>query len=169
METELIKPIRGGFLRPFGCGWFIKEFLLGHGPYNSPIINPEEGSPQSDIFYHYKHALIGETASDKAIRFEEKKAKKEDRPIDPEKIEELTKEYVERLPYKSKGCRYHSFVTYFSVLQKLGWVEPSGKIEPSAFQDNYTEGKPRIYYRLTNAGTSASEYLWANPHKTLYG
>ena len=86
METELIKPSRGGFLRPFGCGWFIREFLSGNAPYNSPAIDPEVGSPQSDIFYHYKHALIGETASDKAIRFEEKEANKEKRPINPDNI-----------------------------------------------------------------------------------
>ena len=169
METELIKPIRGGFLRPFGCGWFIKEFLLGHAPYNSPTINPEEGSPQAEIFFHYKHALMRETAMDRAVRFEEEKAKKENRAIVPENIEELTKEFLEKIPYKSKGCRYHSFVTYFSVLQKLNWVEPSEKIEKSAFQDNYPQGKPRIYYRLTDTGIKVSELSWANPHKTLYG
>ncbi len=26
-----LRPSRGGYLRPFGCGWFIREFLLGHG------------------------------------------------------------------------------------------------------------------------------------------
>jgi len=159
----LIKPRRGGFLRPFGCGWFIREFLSGNAPYNSPAINPEEGSPQAEIFFHYKHALMKETATDKAIRFEEKRA------ISPDNIDKLYKNYLERLPYKSQGCRYHSFVIYFSILKKLGWVEPSGKVEPSAFQDNYSQGQPRIYYRLTNSGIEATEYLWANPHKTLYG
>jgi hypothetical protein len=169
MKTDLVKPARGGFLRPFGCGWFIKEFLSGNAPFNSPVIDPETGSPQADIFYHYKHALIRETATDKAIKREEEIAKKEKRSIDPERIDELTKEFIKRIPYKSKGCRYHSFVTYFSVLQKLGWVEPSGKVEPSAFQDNYSEGKARIYYHLTNEGIAASELSWANPHKALYG
>lgn len=27
-----IRPGRGGFLRPFGCGFFIRDFLLGRGP-----------------------------------------------------------------------------------------------------------------------------------------
>ena len=164
-----LKPTRGGFLRPFGCGWFIREFLLGNGPYNSPIIDSQEGSPQADIFYQYKQALMRETATDKAVRFEEKKAKKEHRSIDPDKIEALTKKYLDRLPYKTRGCRYHSFVVYFSTLQKLGWVEPSGKVEASAFQDNYPQGNPRIYYRLTSTGIAIPEDLWANPHKTLYG
>ena len=71
--------------------------------------------------------------------------------------------------YKVKGCRYHSFVNYFSTIKKLNWVEPSGKVEASSFQDNYPEGKPRIYCRLTKAGMLASEQAWADPRKTLYG
>jgi len=164
-----LKPQKGGFLRPFGCGWFIREFLLGNGPYNSPIIDSQEGSPQADIFYQYKQALMRETATDKAVRFEEIKAKKEHRSINPDHIETLSQKYLNRLPYKTRGCRYHSFVVYFSTLQKLGWVEPSGKVEASAFQDNYPQGNPRIYYRLTSTGIAIPEDLWVNPHKTLYG
>lgn len=167
MELPL-RPNKGGFLRPFGCGWFIKEFLLGNAPYESPAIDPEIGSPQADIFYYYKQALRQVTALDRATRLEEKKAKREHRSINPDNIDALTQKCLERLPYKSKGCRYHSFVTYFSTLQKLGWVEPSGKVEASAFQDNYPEGKPRIYYRLTDKGRQAPEQAWANPHKALY-
>ncbi len=39
MVTAL-RPARGGFLLPFGCGWLIREFLLGHGPEGSPTIDP---------------------------------------------------------------------------------------------------------------------------------
>lgn len=164
----LLRPHRGGFLRPFGCGWFIRDFLSGQGPYNSPAIDPEIGAPQADIFYHYKQALRKVTAEDRAIRHEEKRAMKEKRPINPDNIETLTKRYLERLPYKSKGCRYHSFVVYFSNLQRLGWVEPSGAVEPSVFQDNYPQGNPRIYYRLTQTGKSVPERLWVDPRKALY-
>jgi hypothetical protein len=166
--TLVLKPKRGGFLHPFRCGEFIREFLLGHGPYNSLVIDPEIGAPQADIFYHYKQALRRVTAEDKAVRQEEKSARKEKRPINPDAIETLTQRYLEKLPYKSKGCRYHSFIIYFSNLQRLGWVEPSGKVEPSAFQDNYPQGNPRIYYRLTRTGKSAPEQLWIDPRKTLY-
>lgn len=169
MEVKLLRPARGGFLRPFGCGWFIREFLSGNTPYNSPSINPETGAPQSDIFYRYKQALRQVTAEDRATRAEEKRARKEHRSINPDNIEALTVKYLERLPYKSRGCRYHSFVNYFSTLQKLGWVEPSGKVEASAFQDNYPKGKPRIYYRLTKTGKQAPEQAWADPRKALYG
>lgn len=167
--TLPLRPQRGGFLRLFGCGTFIRDFLLGNGPHDSPSIDPKVGSPQSDICYHYKQALRLATAEDRALRQEEKRARRAKRPINPENIEALTKKYLERLPYKSRGCRYHSFVNYFSTIQKLGWVEPSGKVESSAFQEHYSEGKPRIYFRLTQKGKSASEEQWANPRKSLYG
>jgi len=168
MTDELLKPSRGGFLRPFGCGQFIREFLTGNGPYGSPMIDPVVGAPQADIFYQYKHALRRNTAEDKAVRHEEKSARREKRSINPDNIERLTEKYLERLPYKSRGARYHSFVTYFSMLQQLGWVEPSGKVEPSEFQQNYPQGKPRIYFRITEKGKSAPDHLWANPRKALY-
>ena len=159
---ELLKPKRGGFLRPFGCGWFIREYLTSS-------VDPEVGAPQADIFYHYKMALRQATALDRATRAEEKKARREKRPIDPDNIESLTERYLARLPYKANGCRYHSFVVYFSTLRRLGWVEPSGYEEPSSFQDNYPPGPSRIYYRLTQAGLDAGDTAWANPHLTLYG
>jgi len=168
MVTLPLKPSRGGFLRPFGCGQFVREFLSGNSPHNSPVIEPEVGAPQSDIFYHYKQALRRATAEDRAIRQEEEIAKREKRPIAPDNIETLAQKYLERLSYKSKGCRYHSFVNYFSTLQKLGWVEPSGVVEASAFQANYPQGKPRIYFHLAEKGKSAPDYLWADPRKTLY-
>jgi len=163
-----LKPKRGGFLRPFGLAQFIREFLSGNGPYDSPRIDSAVGAPQADIFSNYKKALIRETAMDRATRTEEKRAKRENRRINPENIDELFSRYLERLPYKAQGCRYHSFVTYFSMLQKLEWVEPTGKEEPSSFQDNYPQGQPRKYFRLTAAGMAAPDYLWSNPHKALY-
>lgn len=164
-----LKPRRGGFLRAFGCAWFIREFLLSHGPYGAPSINPEVGSYQAEIFYWYKTVSIRVTAEDKAIRIEEKLARQEARSISPENIQILAEKYIAHSSYKAHGARYHSFVTYFSMLQKLGWVEPSGKEERSAFQANYPPGPPRKYFRLTEAGKVTSEAEWANPHMTLYG
>ena len=164
-----LRPARGGFLRPFGCGWFIREFLLGNGPYGSASIDPDVGAPQADIFYHYKTAILQVTALDKATREEERQARREKRSIRPEEIERLAEIYLARSPFKATGCRYHSFVVYFSSLQRLGWVEFSGKEEPSAFQDHYPPGPPRRYYRLTEAGGAASDAAWSNPHLALYG
>jgi len=169
MVVALLKPGRGGFLRPFGCGWFIREFLSGNEPYASPAIDPVIGAPQADIFYHYKTALLQAIALDRATRQEERKARREKRSISPDNIDELAGKYLARMPYKSNGCRYHSFVVYFSTLRRLGWVEPTGYEEPSSFQDNYPPGPSRIYYRLTQAGLGAGDAAWSNPQLTLYG
>jgi len=167
--VEALRPTRGGFLRPFGCGWFIREFLMGNRPYGSPEIDPDVGAPQSDIFYHYKTVLIRATAEDRATKEEERRARREKRAIRPDEIERLADRYLARSPYKARGCRYHSFVVYFSNLQRLGWVEFTGREEPSAFQDNYPPGPPRRYYRLTKAGREAPDSAWSNPLLALYG
>ncbi len=167
--VELLRPSRGGFLRPFGCGWFIREFLLGRGPYGSPRIDPDVGAPQADIFYHYKMTLRNEIALDRATRVEEKRARRLKRPIDPDNIAILARRYLARMPYKAWGCRYHSFVVYFSNLQRLRWVEPTGREKASSFQDHYLLGQPRKYFRLTKAGKEASDAAWSNPLFALYG
>ena len=167
--VELLKPPRGGFLRPFGCGWFIREFLLGHGPNGSPRIDSDVGAPQADIFHHYKLALMRATALDRAVRTEKKRARREKRPISPDNIDRLAERYFSRMPYKAQGCRYHSFITYFSNLVRLSWVEFTGKEEASAFQDHYPPGPPRRYFRLTKAGQEAGDAAWANPYFALYG
>ncbi len=164
-----LRPNRGGFLRPFGCGWFIREFLLGHGPNGLPTIAPNEGAPQADIFYYYKTSLLQAIAVDRATREEEQRARRERRAVSPENIQKLMERHLSRLPYKTTSCRFHSFVVYFSNLQRLGWVEFTGKEEPSAFQDNYPPGPPRKYFRLTSAGMAAPDSAWANPLAALYG
>jgi hypothetical protein len=167
--TLALKPSRGGFLRPFGCGWFIREFLMGHGPYSSKKIDPRVGAPQADICYQYKTALINTVASDRATREEERLARRENRAIDPDRIEKLAAKHRSQIPYKSTSCRFHSFVVYFTLMQRLGWVEETGREEPSAFQEQYPPGPPRRYFRLTKAGILASDYAWANPRRALYG
>jgi hypothetical protein len=167
--TLLVRPKRGGFLRPFGCGWFIREYLSGNAPAEAPAVDPAIGAPQADIFYYYKMALRRATAMDRAVRREERLAKRQKRSISPDNINILFEKYIAKMPYKANGARYHSFVTYFSTLKRLGWVEPSGLKEASSFQDHYPAGKSRIYYRLTASGKSASAAAWSNPHFALYG
>jgi len=169
MVTLPLKPSRGGFLRPFGCGRFIRGFLTGNGPPGSARIDPTIGAPQAEIFREYKIALLRATALDRAVRAEEKAANRQRRYIDPDNITKLADRYLARMPYKAQGCRYHSFVVYFSTLQRLGWVEATGQEEPSAFQDNYPLGPPRRYFRLTKAGREASDTAWSNPQLALYG
>jgi hypothetical protein len=164
-----LRPKRGGFLRPFGCAWFVRECLAGHSPHGAPPIDPKVGAVQSDIFRIYKTALIKATAMDRAIREEELQARRDRRAYDPERIEALAAKHEKSLPFKSTGCRYHSFVVYFSNLRRLGWVKPSGRSEPSSFQTNFPDGPSRRYYRLTAAGKRASDIAWANPRLALYG
>lgn len=169
MVMEPLKPKRGGFLRAIGLGLFIRDYMLGRGPQGAPKINPAVGSYQADIFFQYKMVLIRTTAVDRATRIEEKLAKKEKRAIDPGRIDQLYDRLISRMSYKANGCRFHSFVVYFSMLQKLGWVEPTGETEKSAFQTNYPDGQPRKYFRITEKGRRAKTSDWSNPHKALYG
>jgi hypothetical protein len=164
-----LRPRRGGFLRPFGCGWFIREFLIGNAPFGSPSIDQETGAPQSDIFHYYKMARLEFTAMERATSQEERLAKRQKRAISPDNIERIAEKKVRSIPWKSNGCRYHSFVTYFSNLQRLGWVEESGIEEPSSLQEHYPQGQPRKFYRLTGAGMAAPESAWADPYAALYG
>lgn len=165
----LLRPKRGGFVRPFGCGWFVREFLSGRGPNGSPRVDPGVGAPQAEVFYHYKHSLIRAIALDRATRQEEKEARRENRSIDPERIEKLVERHLKNLPYKSTGARFHSFITYVSNLQRLGWIEFTGREERSVFQDHHPPGPPRRYFRLTEAGRAAPDSAWRNPQTALYG
>ena len=119
----VLRPNKGGFLRPFGCGWFIREFLLGHGPEGSPAIDPEKGACQEDIFYHYKLALHKAYAED-AVAYENEERIKKGKPIyATEEHEERVAYFLSTIPYKLVKCRYHSFQRYFHWLKQLGWVE----------------------------------------------
>jgi hypothetical protein len=164
-----LRPRRGGFLRPFGCAAFIRDFLMGNAPFGSPSIDSGIGAPQADIFHYYKMARLEFTAMDRAARQEEKMAKRQKRAISPDNIQRIAGQRITRISWKSNGCRYHSFVTYFSNLKRLGWVEESGIEEHSSLQDYYPEGQPRKFYRLTGAGTAAPESAWADPYAALYG
>jgi hypothetical protein len=69
------------------------------------MIDINVGAPQTDIFYHYKMALMKATALDRVIRVEERRSRQEKRPINPDNIESLTGRYLARIPYKSTACR----------------------------------------------------------------
>jgi len=115
------------------------------------------------IFYYYKTALLKAIALDRATRKEERQARREKRPINPDNIDKLAERYLARMCYKAQGCRYHSFVVYFSNIVRLSWVEPTGREETSAFQEKYPETESRRYFRLTDRGRAASDVDWSNP------
>ena len=162
-----IRPTRGGFLRPFGCGWFIREFLLGHGPEGAPGIDPDRGATQADINFQYKSALVRAIARDHSERIISDMVL---RGIDvtPEMADSIYEGELKKVPHKYTRMRYHSFLVYFGLLKRLGWVKPTGETEPSALQDNYPSGPPRRYYRLTKKGREATSVELSNPLFTLY-
>jgi len=166
MAIEL-RPTRGGFLRPFGCGWFIREFLLGRGPEGSRAVDPETGAAQADINFEYKEALARATARERAERIISRMVVSGE-DVTEEKAESIYGRELKRISRKFTHMRYHSFLMYFGVLKRLGWVEATGRTEASAVQDNYPPAPERTYYRLTEKGVEAGDELWSNPLFTLY-
>jgi len=162
-----LRPSRGGFLRPFGCGWFIREFLLGKGPEGSKRIDPVRGASQADINYEYKEALARATARDRAERIISRMVVS-GVDVTEEKAEKIYQRELKRISRKFTHMRYHSFLMYFGVLKRLGWVETTNETEPSSIQDNYPPAPQRVYYHLTRKGIEAGDGLWSNPLFTLY-
>ena len=162
-----LTPSRGGFLRPFGCGWFIREYLLGNGPEGSTKIDSSYGGVQADINFEYKEALARATARERAERIISRMVVS-GADVTEEEAERIYQRELKRVSRKFTHMRYHSFLMYFGVLKRLGWVEITQKTEPSAIQDNYPAAPERVYYRLTKIGIQAGEELWSNPLFTLY-
>ena len=162
-----VRPARDGFLRPFGCGWFIREFLLGNGPEGSRAIDPERGAAQADINYEYKEAIARATARERAERIISRMVvSKID--VTEEQAERILEQELKKISRKFTHMRYHSFLMYFGVLKRLGWVEFTRETEPSAIQDNYPPAPERTYYHLTKKGIEAGDEPWSNPLFTLY-
>jgi hypothetical protein len=148
---------------------FIREYLAGVGPYGATKIDPVEGACQTDIREQYKTALFKEHAEDAVAREIERRIKRKLPPMTDEEEERFRLRAFERIPYKYTSIRSHSFARYFGMLTQLGWVEPTGKEEISAFQEKYSEAEPRRYFRLTDRGRTAPEIDWSNPQRALYG
>ena len=164
-----LRPQNGGFRRSFGTSWFVVEFLKGHGPEDSKEIDPNIGAPMTDIHFEYKSALHRAHARDTVEVEEEKRIKRGKPAYTEEEYRERLQYHLSRIPYKLVKMRYASFTRYFGHLKRLGWVEESGRIEPSAIQDDYPPAPSRVYYRLTDAGWKASTLEISDPVMTLYG
>ena len=162
-----IRPSRGGFLRPFGCGWFIREFLLGKGPEGTTQIDPEIGSPQADINYSYKEALARATARERAERIISRMVLG-GKDVTEDQAQRIFERELKKISRKFTHMRYHSFLVYFGVLKRLGWVEETGKTESSTIQEYHPPAPDRVYYRLTEKGKEAPDEYWSNPLFTLY-
>jgi len=140
--VEALRPSRGGFLRPFGCGWFIREYLLGNGPFGAPAIDPNRGAPTEDIRSAYKNALLRAQAEDMVALAMEKG------------IELSFEEALRRIPHRLTKVRSHSFYRYFHHLKMLDWVEPTGEEEGSLLG-----GMPGAKVERTAEGTTIVDSL----------
>lgn len=163
-----IKPVLGGSIRPFGAGWFIMEFLKGHAPEGSARIDPAVGSTMSDIHAAYKDGLFRANARDMVDKEEELRIKKGGHAFNEEEDEMWFEYYLRKIPYKFLKMRYSSFARYFGHLKRLGWVEATGRTEPSAIQDYYPPAPSRVFYRLTEAGSKATPTAISDPLMALY-
>jgi len=151
----MLRPNQGGYLRPFGCGMFIRDFLLGLGPFESLKIEPAKGACQEDIFYHYKLALHRAYAEDATARESEARVRAGLAAYTPEEYAERADWHLRHIPYKLVKSRYHSFRRYFHYLKQLRWVELTGVDEVSVMQDvtgHHPDAHPRKLYRLTKEG-----------------
>ena len=167
----MLRPNRGGYLRPFGCGWFIKEFLLGHAPEGSITVDPRKGACQEDIFYHYKLALHRAYAEDATAREDEARMRAGLAAYTPEEHAERADWHLRHIPYKLVKARYHSFRRYFHWLKQLDWVELTGEEERSTMQEataDHPDAHPRKLYRLTREGIEAPDEDWAHPQRLVY-
>jgi hypothetical protein len=165
-----LRPGRGGFLRPFGCGVFIRAYLSGDDTYGACVDDPRRGAPIEDIRAAYKTALLRAQAEDMVALAMEKG------------IELSFEEAWSRIPQRLTKVRSHSFYRYFHHLKMLGWVEPTGEEEgslfggmPGARVERTAEGttlvevpQPRRFYRLTAKGKEATDAAWSDPLQAIY-
>ena len=105
--VEPLRPVKGGFLRPFGCGWFVREYLAGNGPEGSTKIDPIRGATQSDICFEYKETLAKITARERAERIISDNVVKK---VDVTE-EEADKIYQRELKKVSRKFSHMSFAT----------------------------------------------------------
>lgn len=168
--VDLLRPPRGGFLRPFGLGMFIRAYLAGDGTYGAAVADPRRGAVIDDIRSAYKSAILRAHAEDLVALALEKGI---ELPLD---------EATRRIPHRLTSIRSHSFYRYFHLLKQLGWVESTDQEEgsliggvPGARVEHTPEGttlvevpQPRRFYRLTDKGKEAPDASWSDPLQALY-
>ncbi len=134
-----LRPSKGGYLRPFGAGWFVREYLLGNGPEGSTKINPDTGAAQADINYEYKEALARATAREHAEKIISDMVVS-GADVTEEDAENVYQRQLKKVARKFTHMRYHSFLMYFGVLKRLGWVEATN----TPFLNHSYSGLPRL-------------------------
>lgn len=167
--ANALRPFRGGwYTHLFGATWFIVEFLRGNSHYGSERIDPARGAHQAYIHGQYKLALRRALAEDQAARDQSAFIHDGKPPLSEAAMDLRTSYYFSHLPRRLHRMRYSSFTVYFSLLKRLGWVEPTGEQQPSEPQDYDENFKPRVYYRLTSQGLAETVPEVFDPVMLLY-
>lgn len=168
--VETLKPPKRGFLRFFGCGEFIRDYLWGYGPHGSAMIDQQRGAPIEDIRFEYNDALLRAHVADMVAVAMGKG------------IDLSEEEAARRLPRCLSRVCSASFYRYFHNLKRLGWVEATGEEKRSSLgglSGDSVEGtsqgttvvevpQSRCYYRITPKGIQASDADWRDPLQAFY-
>ena len=83
--------------------------------------------------------------------------------VTEEQIDKIYRRELKKISRKVTHTRYYSFLVYFGVVKRFGWMEPTGETEASIMQDNYSLAPSRTNCRLTKKGKEAGDELWSNP------
>lgn len=158
-----------GFCAPSVTSSSSLLFSKANVPSGIQQSTPTGELPQADIFRDYKEALRRSQADD-MVTMEEERIRRDQPPLTREEADDLVAYFIGRLPLRSTRIRYHSFLSYFGLLKRLGWVESTGEREISEAQDLMgletgeeprETGQPRIYYEITPAGYTAPDSVIA--------
>ena len=55
--------------------------------------------------------------------------------VTPDMADRIFEVELRKAPHKYTRMRYHSFLVYFRMLKRLGWVEVAGEVEASSVQE----------------------------------
>ena len=64
--------------------------------------------------------------------------------ITEEQADRIHEHELKKISRKFTHMRYHSFLMYFGVLKRLGWVEKTSEKEPSSMQESYPPAPERM-------------------------
>jgi hypothetical protein len=144
-----------------------RSFSWATGRKAPRVIDPQQGAPQANINYEYKEALARATVRERAERIISRIVVG-GIDVTEEQAAMIYERELKKLSRKFTHMRYHSFLMYFGVLKRLGWVEATSETEASSIQENYPPAPERTFYRLTRKGIEDGDGFRSNPLLKLY-
>ena len=120
--AESLRPAKGGFLRPFGCGWFIRQYLAGKGPEGSTKIDPIVVLPRSIFALSIKKLSPRSPLENVLKKLSVIKSLKKSMSA-KKKLKIFINASLKKVSRKFTHMRYHSFLIYFGVESKTRRAE----------------------------------------------